>query len=341
MPINQTDSGGVNCATPDQVFGLLAEWGLSPEPNSYEIAYFYLDGGSQRLVEGVRREIEAHGRLSEKAVTDLRLRCFPENARAKRIEEIGVALSRETGNLAEVVEKALCLSYKTEIAVEGLARIESRIGRTTLQEILEISSSNIAGTRVKFEALGVNLRHSRDTVAGLDRDLEAIRATKLIDPLIGLANSRQLRNVLTATIARAGVTKTRVVLLLAELDHFGTFIKRHGNAISERVLCLVAEALRGNVPEDGLLARSNGHRFAMVFIEPKPGAESGLAERLRRTISRSRLVSGSNGENLGRITLSIGTAGLGAGENMRSMVEKAGIRLRQAKSAGGDRAVTQ
>jgi len=340
MPINEMDPGDANCAAPEQVLGLLAEWGLAPAPNSYELAYFYLDGGSQRLAEAVRRELDAHGKLSDEVLADLRMQFFPGNARGKRVEEIGTALDREIGNLAGVVGDAICLSYKTEIALEGPTRIQTGTVRTQLQEVLETSISKIGGMRLEFGALGASLRRSRDRVAGLDRELEAIRTAELRDALTGLANNRQLTNVLTAAISKAGKTKTRIVLLLAELDHFGAFIQRHGHAISERVLCLVADALRGNVPVNGLLARSNRHRFAMVFVEPKPGAESALAERLRRALSRSRIVSRSNGENLGRITVSIGTAGLGGGESMRSLMERAEVRLRQAKSRGGDCSVT-
>src|SRR6185437_5220180 len=278
------------------------------------------------------RELDARGKLPAEALADLRLRFLPDDARGKRVGEIGSAITREVSNLADVVDQTLGLAYKTEIVLEGPAGVGAKIDGEALKAVLETSTSKTADIRLEIGILGADLRRSRATLAGLNRELKFIRAARLTDPLTGLGNERQLKGALSAAISRANKNNERLVLLLAELDRFAAFTELHGRALSERVLCLVADALRGLVPERAVLAKSNGARFAVVLATTKKDAESVLADKLRRRISRSQIVSASNGRSLGRLTLSIGATTVTAGDDPRSALNKAESRLRRAIS---------
>jgi hypothetical protein len=80
-------------------FGVLHQWGLAPNPKSYELAYLYLNEFDQRLRAEVAQLVGADMKLSPDAIGALRIKYVSEEANGQRSEKIGDALS---GNLKQV-----------------------------------------------------------------------------------------------------------------------------------------------------------------------------------------------------------------------------------------------
>jgi diguanylate cyclase (GGDEF)-like protein len=74
-------------------------------------------------------------------------------------------------------------------------------------------------------------------------------------------------------------------LLLLHVDGFDSIAQRHGSAVGDRVLRLVADALRGEIGEEDLPARLSGEEFVVLLPDVASTAELGaVAERLRAAI---------------------------------------------------------
>lgn len=122
-------------------------------------------------------------------------------------------------------------------------------------------------------------------------------------------------------------------LLLFDLDHLKTLNDAHGEAAGDRLLCILAATVAGNLRPTDHLGRWDGGAFAVVAGNTSRGGALGLAERLRTAVAALRL------DGLGPVTISIGVAERIPGDSAKSLVARAGRALRRAKAGGRNRAV--
>jgi diguanylate cyclase (GGDEF)-like protein len=123
---------------------------------------------------------------------------------------------------------------------------------------------------------------------------EKIRQLALYDPLTGLPN-RNLFNTLFGTgIARAQRRKSKVGLLLVDLDGFKAINDTHGHDAGDHLLKLFAMRLAGCIRDtdvvglndkDPCAARLGGDEFVVMLEDV--GTESDLAQIAQRIIAVS------------------------------------------------------
>src|SRR3546814_13213528 len=96
--------------------------------------------------------------------------------------------------------------------------------------------------------------------------------------------------------------------MLIDIDHFKLFNDRHGHQTGDSVLQLVARTLSDNVKGQDLAARYGGEEFALLLPRTRAEQAVKLGVNIRVLVSGRKLVKRNSGEDLGRITISIGTA---------------------------------
>lgn len=123
------------------------------------------------------------------------------------------------------------------------------------------------------------------------------------DSLTGLANRRQLDQVLRREWARAQRSHRPLAVLMVDVDHFKAFNARHGHAGGDHALREVAAAIKRSIrrPAD-LVARYGGEEFLVVLPETELSGALTLAERIRSSVE----VLAPLTENAGSVTVSIG-----------------------------------
>ena len=126
-------------------------------------------------------------------------------------------------------------------AVEDITRLA-----TTMLDRVQAAEERLAAATVEAEALRVELEAARD---------DARR-----DPLTGLANRRAFEDAFTEA-TRAGAP---ICVALCDIDRFKSVNDRFGHAVGDRVLKVIAEALREACGEH-LVARYGGEEFAILF----------------------------------------------------------------------------
>jgi diguanylate cyclase (GGDEF)-like protein len=122
----------------------------------------------------------------------------------------------------------------------------SRLRWDSRQAVLAAARSRIAFERLRLE----NVRLARDA---------------RLDPLTGLMNRRAFDSWLKASLSY----ERRCALLLIDLDNFKDVNDRHGHAVGDDVLRLVARAISRHVRSDDLAIRLGGDEFA-VILEERP-----------------------------------------------------------------------
>ena len=140
--------------------------------------------------------------------------------------------------------------------------------------------------RLQAELAGLR----RDLAACRQREALAVRAAQL-DPLTGLANRRLLDHQLDAHLARPAADgeagPSSLALLFIDLDGFKAVNDRHGHAVGDAVLKLVARRLRHALRQDDLACRIGGDEFVCVLFGVHAGAEAqAVAHKLRAAVSQ-------------------------------------------------------
>ncbi len=158
------------------------------------------------------------------------------------------------------------------------------------------------------------------------RELERMAYT---DYLTGLPNRARFMAALTE--ASTGC------LLLIDLDGFKAVNDVAGHDAGDRLLCEVAEALRGAAREEDVVARLGGDEFAVLVRAGRDDATA-LAERLVVLLDRDHRPTAPDGSARGGLVLpvsgSVGVAELRAGGDPAEAVRRADLALRAAKAAG-------
>lgn len=161
-------------------------------------------------------------------------------------------------------------------------------------------------------------------------ELLTLQATT--DPLTGLANRRRLDDELARLVAQARRYEHALSAMLIDLDFFKSVNDTHGHDTGDHVLVEVAKRLSTVVRSADLLGRWGGEEFLLLAPHTNHAEACALAERCRRAISDPPM-------DIGELTASLGVATLQAGNDERSLRQRADLAMYTAKIEGRDRVV--
>lgn len=166
---------------------------------------------------------------------------------------------------------------------------------------------------------------------------DALREMAMADPLTGLANRRQLDDVMRGQISEAERLNTPISCLMLDIDHFKKFNDVFGHDAGDAVLREVGAVLKALTREHGLVFRYGGEEFLQLMPELGPEQATARAEEIRARISELRVVH--DGNALGPITASIGVASAPVHCTFGRLAQTADAALLRAKAQGRDRVV--
>lgn len=164
---------------------------------------------------------------------------------------------------------------------------------------------------------------------------EAVRAS-LTDGLTGTGNRLCLDSVLGREIEQATRYNQPLSVLVLDLDHFKKINDTYGHATGDYVLKMVAKTIQASSRCADMTFRFGGEEFVVLLNKTDTAGAKTTAERIRRNISQLSL-------HFARqqipVSVSIGVATLGHGENRDSLLNRADLALYQAKQNGRNRCV--
>ena len=154
------------------------------------------------------------------------------------------------------------------------------------------------------------------------------------DAVTGMPAQPAFLDMLATAHSQEVAQQTTTNLYLLNLDRFARVNERLGNSVGDMLLRLVAERLRLACGKSVVCARISGDTFGVI-------ADERTGERLHKTLQQVFLQPFNFGQNVIRLSASVGaatsTAGLYTCEELRRNAELA---LRAAKTNGGQQLVS-
>jgi len=166
-----------------------------------------------------------------------------------------------------------------------------------------------------------------------------VRRESMLDPLTKIFNRKSFDEGMLKAFTDAE-NGTSFCLILLDIDHFKRFNDTWGHQTGDQIIRFIATTLRKAARESFCVARYGGEEFAVVMPATGLTEAHSVAEGIRSQIESKKLFRKSTGEDLGKITISIGIAKLRAGESMEGLIERSDACLYASKRGGRNRITT-
>ena len=315
---------------------------VPPTPENYAVWYAYASGLLPELKRTIDILVSNQQEFSPATNAELYSRFCDTGRHFNLLQETG-------GRLQYAVDQAVryLKTASGEAAAFGktLGQYSSEFGAIPGDEELRaVLSGLILETERMSErnrSLEERLTQSSGEIAELRQNLEVVRRESLTDALTGIPNRKFFDARLREAASDAMESGEPMSLLILDIDHFKQFNDSYGHQLGDQVLRLVARTLTDSVKGRDTPARYGGEEFAIILPQTRLKDAIGLADQIRHTIMRRRIVRKNTGDDFGTITLSIGVSSYRPGEQLLQTVRRADDALYQAKRSGRNRVAAE
>lgn len=316
----------------------IGDAGLVPNPINFMVLYNDNAGHIPELSQDLRTLRAAEG-LSDSECERLYEVYFGTAAERADLERAsGEIMDRLTEALAAVGDASSSIGDFGTVLSEALPSLHEG------GDVTAVVNALVEGTRRMQEQnmlLQTRLQVTSSEMERLHLHLEETRQAAETDGLTGLANRRRFDQGMIELTRQAWEEGTALCLLAIDIDHFKSFNDTYGHQVGDQVLRLVGHLIKENVKGQDLPARYGGEEFFALLPNTSLHNATELANRLRETVANKKIVRRQTGEELRRVTVSIGVSLYRPGEESRGFLERADQALYAAKEDGRNRVVSE
>jgi diguanylate cyclase len=322
--------------------GQMRALGQPVSPRNFEIWYNYATGYNAPLNRAINDTLAQKGTLSEADIEQIYTTYIDTSRLGERVDAVGSRVIDEIKQVLDMVNAAAgsATSYSETLAdaSEQLERAKDGEGLRAVIACLVEGAKEMELNNKKLEA---RLLSSRQEIEQLQQNLEVVRNESLTDPLTALSNRKFFDAALAKAIAEAQERNEPLSLLIADIDHFKSFNDQYGHPTGDQVLRLVAMSVKQNVKGRDIAARYGGEEFVIALPNTALQSAITVADHIRRAVMTKELIRRSNGQRLGRVTISVGAAVLRPGDSSQLLIERADQCLYAAKRNGRNLVISE
>jgi diguanylate cyclase len=316
--------------------------GVPPTPHNYTVWFGYVSGLQAELSREIDARIAANQPFTDQVSSELYERFCDVGRHLGVLQQTSAELDNAVERVVQVINSAAGDTASFNRALDtfsgelgdGIARDRVR----TIVANLLVETKNVAE---KGRSLEDKLSRTSGEVAELRQNLEAVRREALTDPLTGIPNRKLFESRLREAASNAVETGEPMSLLMLDIDHFKRFNDTYGHQLGDQVLRLVAKTLADGVKGRDTPARYGGEEFVIVLPQTRLENAVTVAEQIRRTMVRHKVVRKDTGEEFGVIALSVGASVYRPGEDLAELIRRADAALYHAKHTGRNRVVAE
>ncbi|PKK89736.1 MAG: hypothetical protein CVV64_13105 [Candidatus Wallbacteria bacterium HGW-Wallbacteria-1] len=178
------------------------------------------------------------------------------------------------------------------------------MGEGEILGVINVANKSAAGRGFTESDVATLEKAARQVAIALQKS--RLYELAITDGLTQLYIHRYFQARMDNEIVRARRYSGSVCLLLFDIDHFKNFNDTWGHQVGDKVIRIVADALRSGHRESvDVPARYGGEEFALIMPEVDLEGALLVAERLRQKVEKSTL--SHNGQSL-HVTISLGIA---------------------------------
>ena len=306
-------------------------------PLTFTLWYEYASGTNAQLSAAVDALTAKGEKIDDASVIDLCQRFIypPDESTLDKVRTQMAHLMKG------VAQTASMTSNRAGRFGEQLNGLSAALAAQDLGHLQPQLSEMLAGTaemKQSIDALQTKVQSSETEIERLRQDLERARGEALTDPLTGILNRKGFDQVLSTMLSKPASAGHSHCVVMLDIDHFKKVNDTHGHLMGDRVIQAMGEILRTTVTmPSAAAARYGGEEFAILLPGGTPELARQVAEAVRVRTKALKIRNRTTQEVLVTVTVSGGVAGMQAGDDAHSVVQRADQALYASKQAGRDR----
>jgi diguanylate cyclase len=303
-------------------------------PITYAVWYEFITGINPPLNKSLNELLADGQQLTDEAVYELYQRHIAdgnldaEQAFKQNMQKVLAnltLLTEVTGNEAG--------KFNDGLRKHG-EKLEQELDSDMLKSLVCEITEETHAMRTSVESLQDKLHESKSEVDRLQLELLSARSEALMDPLTGVFNRRGFETQMKNLFANPEMQGKYFSFLLVDIDYFKKINDTYGHLFGDKVIRIIAEALKTQVKGQDSVARMGGEEFAVILPDtPLKGAHT-VAEHIRQVIEKGQIRRLDKDESVGGITISIGLSGCEAGGDWLAAIGRADEALYASKQCG-------
>jgi len=168
----------------------------------------------------------------------------------------------------------------------------------------------------------------------LRNQVHELEQMALIDTLTEIGNRRYAQMNLHARFNERKRYGWDFALLCIDIDSFKPINDRHGHAVGDHVLRMVAKTLASNVRSFDCVCRWGGDEFVVMLVHVDPVGLRSTADKLRTLVNTSSFAE--HNEQI-RVTISVGATIVRDSDTPDTLLQRADALMYRSKKDGRDR----
>jgi len=176
-----------------------------------------------------------------------------------------------------------------------------------------------------------------ESVDRLSKEKDQLSNQLMHDTLTGSLSRAYILDVLNKLTSKYSRTKTqKVSVALLDIDHFKTINDTYGHQVGDAILVKFIETINLAIREHDYIGRYGGEEFLFVVTDTSPDRLLSLVERIRLSVDSNTY---RIDEHEIKMTISIGLTHIRAGDDSKSLIQRADEALYEAKNSGRNQTV--
>lgn len=306
---------------------------IAPTPVNYSVIYLYISNENELLTAAIDKRLQQHSVISTDFIADLfkRYVSFTQQVENTVLSPFTETLNKTLAQISKQVDNEAK-------AAKSLQKLDKVLVNTkhhkSLEQIIGYLFNTINNTKAQHQILSEELSTTHQEINQLKDKLASSRQEALVDSLTGLLNRRGCDDKLQ-TLSFEGTHSS----LAIDIDHFKKINDDFGHFVGDQVIRRIASTIKNHVSEHDLAVRFGGEEFLVVMTNKSMPEAKKIAENIRLSVSKIKLIQKETNTLLPTISVSIGIAQSGNTPNWTGLFEQADSALYKAKNAGRNRCI--